>query len=359
LVSANYGLGGAPLNIEEGGESTRVLPVGFQRHGNDIIGHHAQYAKADIVITLYDTWVMDPNIMSKFRWCPWLPVDHHPLPQAVGDVLKVAWQPIAYSRHGEKMLTEAGLEPLYVPHGIETGVFMPMKREEARQALKLPDEWVECEFLVVMVAANKGTPSRKAFPECLWAFKEFQKEVPGAKLYLHTHAGPQMQGLDLSLLLKKIEIPEDCVMFCDPYWNILGYPDTYMTALYNSADVLLNPAYGEGFGLPILEAQACGTPVIVGSWTSMPELCFAGWTVEGQRFWTPQGAWQFVPFIRDITEALMRAYERRNDAALRKIARKGAVQYDADVVLREYWEPVLKQIEEEIDLGGALEMVAL
>ena len=42
--------------------------------------------------------------------------------------------------------------------------------------------------------------------------------------------------------------------------------------LYSSAAVLLYPSFYEGFGLPILEAMACGTPVITSNVSSMPEI---------------------------------------------------------------------------------------
>lgn len=42
--------------------------------------------------------------------------------------------------------------------------------------------------------------------------------------------------------------------------------------LYNMADVFIYPSVYEGFGLPILEAMACGTPVITSNVSSMPEI---------------------------------------------------------------------------------------
>ncbi|MDO8619125.1 MAG: glycosyltransferase family 1 protein [Candidatus Daviesbacteria bacterium] len=45
-----------------------------------------------------------------------------------------------------------------------------------------------------------------------------------------------------------------------------------MPLLYASASILLYPSLYEGFGLPILEAQACGTPVITSNISSMPEV---------------------------------------------------------------------------------------
>ena len=42
--------------------------------------------------------------------------------------------------------------------------------------------------------------------------------------------------------------------------------------LYNAAELLVHPAFYEGFGLPPLEAMACGTPVVVSNTSSLPEV---------------------------------------------------------------------------------------
>ncbi|EHP84940.1 glycosyltransferase family 4 protein [Methanotorris formicicus] len=52
-----------------------------------------------------------------------------------------------------------------------------------------------------------------------------------------------------------------------------GYvPDEDLPALYNAADLFVYPSLYEGFGLPPLEAMACGTPVITSSTSSLPEV---------------------------------------------------------------------------------------
>lgn len=55
--------------------------------------------------------------------------------------------------------------------------------------------------------------------------------------------------------------------------RILSYmDDTTMLYLYNAADIFILPSFYEGFGLPPLEAMACGTPVIVSNCSSLPEV---------------------------------------------------------------------------------------
>jgi len=52
-----------------------------------------------------------------------------------------------------------------------------------------------------------------------------------------------------------------------------GNPDQdTLVSLYNAADILLSPSLYEGFGLTIVEAMACGTPVITSNVSSLPEV---------------------------------------------------------------------------------------
>ena len=55
--------------------------------------------------------------------------------------------------------------------------------------------------------------------------------------------------------------------------SYLGKPDkATLVEIYNAADVLISPSLYEGFGITILEAMACGTPVITSNLTSLPEV---------------------------------------------------------------------------------------
>ena len=62
-----------------------------------------------------------------------------------------------------------------------------------------------------------------------------------------------------------------------PYLSCPGYiPNADLAALYNGAFAFLYPSLRESFGIPMLESMACGTPVIAGNTSAMPEIAGEG-----------------------------------------------------------------------------------
>lgn len=345
-IFAFYGLAGGMLHWN----GMRVYPSGFHSYGQDVMTGHAQHFGADILLSLMDAWVFDPRNLQGVRWVPWFPIDHEPVPPPVLKSVRQSYAPIVYSRFAEQLAEAAGVQVHYVPHGVETKVFRPLPRHEARERLRLPQD----RFIVGMVAANKGTPSRKAYPQQLEAFARFHRKHPDSLLYIHAHTCEhgELNGIDLPELVTHLGIAE-AVRFVDPYLLMLGAPDGYMVNAFSAFDVLLSVSMGEGFCIPLIEAQACGTPVITGDWTSMAELCFAGWKVpkeDAEPYWTAIGAYQYLPRIEAIVEQLEAAYRASGSEQLRQQAREGALAYDADFVTQKYWKPVLEFIERRIEL---------
>lgn len=59
-----------------------------------------------------------------------------------------------------------------------------------------------------------------------------------------------------------------------PYVRYLGYVDeASLVALLNRATLFVYPSWYEGFGLPVLEAMACGCPVVASNQSALPEVC--------------------------------------------------------------------------------------
>lgn len=55
--------------------------------------------------------------------------------------------------------------------------------------------------------------------------------------------------------------------------KLLGYiPQDYLPLFYNGAEIYIHPSWYEGFGLPVLEAMACGTPTIASNSSSLTEI---------------------------------------------------------------------------------------
>lgn len=341
-VSAFYGLEGAPQNVN----GMLIFPAGKQTYGNDTLGADSQFYGADIVLTLMDVWVLNQATTREFRWVPWTPIDHDPVPPAVVRALETAYRVIAMSKWGQRQLQQAGFEALYVPHGVETSVYKPVDRAQARARFNRDEET----FVVGGVMANKGAPSRKAFDQQIRAFGRFHKRHPNSLLYLHTEMNGTDGGENLWRCLELAGVNTDGFLFPDPYKYARGFiTPTEMAELYSGMDVCLNATRGEGFGIPIIEAQACGTPVIVTDFSAMPELCGAGWKVGYSDLFMYQDAYQVVPSVDEIEHALEEAFKRKGDKDLRAEARAFALNYDADVVMDKYMLPVLREIERTID----------
>jgi glycosyltransferase involved in cell wall biosynthesis len=122
-----------------------------------------------------------------------------------------------------------------------------------------------------------------------------------------------------------------------------------MAAIYSASDVLLSASRGEGFGIPVIEAQACGTPVIVSNFSAQPELVGAGWTVGGQLDIDPMLHGTYLtPSVGEIVMALEAAYEARGDASLRDKAIEKAQEYDHTKVYPEMWRPYITRLEKQL-----------
>jgi glycosyltransferase involved in cell wall biosynthesis len=340
------GLSGSPLSW--GGAA--VYPSLYHPLGQDM-AMHARHFGADIVIPVMDIWNLEPRAWEGIKLVPYFPVDHFPLSPHIAKVASACFSSVVYSKFGQKQCDEAGVQAHYIPCSVDTTIYAPTDRSEARSALG----WPQDRYIVGMVQANVGRPSRKAFEPQLRAFKLFQEEHKDALLYLHTflNAGRETDGENLIGMLASVglELGRD-VLIPDQYIYTLGMPPEQLAICYNAMNVLLQVTTGEGFGVPLVEAQACGTPVICGGWTSMPELCFAGWMVphdEDDKLWGTLEGYKVFPRVSAIVEELEKAYRARiATTKLRTQASAFALPFDIKTVGERYWKPFLAELEARI-----------
>ena len=348
---SNYGHEGAIEDLKIRTGKVKHYPRSFAGYSDDVLpAFHKHFTSAypdlkSAIFTLYDLWVYQNPLLKDHQMISWVPLDHLGIPPKVLENLrKDNITPIAMAPNGKELMDEAGIESVYIPHGINTKIYNykeTLRGVPTRDFLGIKDD----DFLVGMVAANKanGTIHRKAYVENLLAFGAFVKEYPKAILYLHTDPTRALGGFDLVRLLKVAGVPADNVILPDPMDARFGLEQADMAALYSAFDVLLAPSYGEGFGIPTIEAQSCGTRVIASSWAASKDLVAeGGFLVAGIPFWDePQGQFWKVPTVPSILDALKKAYDL--DRGFNDTARKFALDFDADKIYREKWEPFLRE----------------
>lgn len=320
-----------------------VFGGGMELYGADVVAGHAREWRADVVLTLMDIWALGPRALKGLP-APacWLPVDCSPLSVMDQATLEQSGAvPIAMSEHGRRELAAAGFAPLYAPHGIDTGVFTPVEEAQKRR-LRAEARIPEDAFVIGINAANLDGV-RKGFPEQFAAFSLFRQEHPEALLMVHALAAGTVAGTDLNMLAKRTGIA-DAIAWSSPYRYAAGsYAPADMADWYRMLDVFSGAAWAEGFGLPPLEAQSCGVPVVVTDFSAMPQLCGSGWKVPGDLFWNPRhAAWWCKPRIAEIAAAYKAAHAGEGDPVA---ARAFAETYDADRVLKEHWAGVLAGLE--------------
>lgn len=332
-ISANYG----HVKGLSKWHGIPVYPQGYDQYSQDVIWAHFKHfaGQSDLptrLVTLYDVWVLKNAEMLNTAdeiWA-WTPIDHMNVPPQVlefvarGNVL-----PLAMSKHGQEAMARRDVESVYVPHALE----------KHWKPTPMDDPWPG-RFVVMIPNANKGVlPSRKAWGENLLAFASFAKAHPEALLYLHTEAQAGI-GIDLVALVKACGIAPEQVVFVNQYEHRMGVDDRTMAALYTRADVLLSATAGEGFGLPVLEAQACGTRVVVSDFSAQPELVGDGVCVAVQPQWNPtQQEWFATPLVHSIVEGLDWAFKQGGGHSQEAV--EFARQFDADRVFEERWVPLL------------------
>ena len=350
-AQSNYGLEGKQDVLQVGKYKIPHYPRGLTPYSTDVMPvWSADWASKNpdlkhVLFTLYDVWVFN-KLQYEDQIVSWVPLDHITLPPGVHEFLKRDnVMPITMSPHGQEQLAKAEIDSVYIPHAIDTKIYKPTETFNGitvREFMKIPDD----AFLVGMVAANKanGQIHRKAFAENLLAFALHLKQYPNSYIYIHSEPGRAYGGFDLAILLKMVGIPQENVLFPDPYMLRIGYPEETMAAFYSAFDVLLSTSYGEGFGIPTVEAQACGTRVITSNFAASKDLASEdSWKIDGQPFWDEaQSSFFQIPSVNSIVAALGQAYNAERGVS--KTALEFASQFDVETVWNDKWMPFLKDL---------------
>lgn len=332
-----------------------ILPTFGQLGGQDVAQTFINHYKLDLIITLWDAFVIHYIGDLSIPTMTYLPVDTHFTENMYTNV-KGAYRIIAFSRFGRKELLKwfPPAKVNYIPHGIDTGLYKPCSENEkrkTREELNIPKD----AFMLINVGANVG--ERKQLPYQMLVFREWLKEHPDSYFFIFTNMSmPYPHGYDLVTFAKMLGI-KDHIRYpaVDPI--IEPYSEEHMARLYGASDLFWSMTLGEGFGLPLMEAQSCGTPAAITNCSTSPELVGGhGWLVETNPDYIFVPVWiptlQYYP-VASKKSALTHLGDAYNNPGKReeygRKAREFALNYSWNRVMPS-WFKLLEEVKEELDL---------
>lgn len=272
-----------------------VYPQGNTKLGMDILPDVVEHFRADLILVICDPWIVYPPTLWKeghnAKVVFWMPIQAAPMHPQMMMTMQQADACLVYSKWGTRVAVETGLEATYMPLGVGPE-YQELNRDDCRAMLsEIIQRDVSGLKVFGMVAANSSTrpTSRKAFDKLLMAFKQYQVVKGNGLLWLGTtDVTPLTGGVDIEEMANIVGLRMHEDIYAPATLAVkMGIPDAQMARFYNAFDVSLQTTVAEGFGLPIIEAQACGRPVITGSGGSQSELVRYGTTVEGHKMIIP------------------------------------------------------------------------
>ena len=144
----------------------------------------------------------------------------------------------------------------YIPHAVNTDIFKPIDEDEVKLLKKqnFPN-WKDDKFLIFW--SNRNARRKQPGAVIYW-FNDFLNKVGKDKAVLLMHTEPNDQnGPNLQAIIEELDLTHGEVLF-----SLQKTVPESLNTMYNMADVTINIADAEGFGLATFESLAAGTPII-------------------------------------------------------------------------------------------------
>lgn len=250
-----YGVSRLPLLIERQAPDVVVLladPWNLPAYLESIDGFESERMKQGL-------FFQRPKIVG------WVAVDAK---NQKGEQVQNLDRVITWTRFAAEELKSGGYdgEPSIVPLGVDPEAFRPMDKAAARQAV-LGDAVPPDGFVVGVVGRDQP---RKRMDLTLEYFAEWIKLHQVEDAYLLLHVSPTGEAsCDLRSLVRYHGLGGR-VILSEPHVG-RGHTEQGLLNTYNAMDVYMTTTQGEGFGLPALEAMACGVPCIVPRWSALSD----------------------------------------------------------------------------------------
>jgi glycosyltransferase involved in cell wall biosynthesis len=196
-------------------------------------------------------------------------------------IMNISKQTVAMVKDAAVKKPRTDWDCTYIPHGIPENMFYPIGELDVKEWSKLKDyrkkvlHNKEYDFVIFW---NNRNIRRKVPSDIIMAYKTFCDMLPkeqSDKCVLIMHTSPvDHNGTDLPEVVRNI-CPDYDIIFSSEKVN-----DEQLNFLYNIADVQVNMASNEGFGLGTAEAVMAGTPIIVNVTGGMQDQC--GFKINGK-----------------------------------------------------------------------------
>tara|TARA_R110000796_G_scaffold47751_5_gene114643 strand:+ start:26627 stop:27877 length:1251 start_codon:yes stop_codon:yes gene_type:complete len=198
----------------------------------------------------------------------------------------------------------------YIPHAVDGDIFKTIDKDTVKTFKD--SKGLDGKFVCFW---NNRNARRKQSGTVLWWFKDFLDKVghDKATFIMHTDIKDQ-HGQDLEAIIQELGLTNGEVLFSREKVQA-----TDLAMMYNVADVTLNIADAEGFGLATLESLSCGTPIIITLTGGLQDQISDGETDFGVGIEPSSKAIigsQTVPYIyedrinkEDFLDALTKIYE--------------------------------------------------
>lgn len=269
-------------------EGYTSLPRARDNWGFDVMLPYLLKYNPQILITMADVgkqsgYIPQVNEARKRgwrgRWIMYTPIDCHQWAVQWDEILMAADINLCMAKSGEiAMLNNKVQNVKMIPLGVNTKDYYPRHdREDQRIRFGINDKFV-CGF----VGRNQ---TRKMIPYMMRGFAKFAKGKDDVVLLMHTDAHPpggEGNGSVIDALVWKFEqesggelFQSKKIMLTESNMDIIsrqGIQPDNMNDVYNLFDVFLYPTGGEGFGLPAIECQASGIPILMSNNSTGPEL---------------------------------------------------------------------------------------
>ena len=261
--------------------------------------------KPDIVMDIRDVWMQEFEERSPFRkyyrWAIMPTVDSAPVPDQWIATYRNADVVYAYSEFGAKTIQAQA------PHSINLqGVASPgadladfkvdIDKASIRKQLGVPED-------AIIVGTVMRNQERKLYPDLMKAFRMFLEQASpeiAKRTYLYAHTSYPDVGWDIPKYLKEYDLInktfftyccdkcrsifssfyQDARTFCPVCFErtaimpsvVSGVSRQALGMIMSTFDIYVQYAVCEGFGMPLVEAAACGCPIMAVNYSAMEDI---------------------------------------------------------------------------------------